>query len=170
MCVQEPIFIFKTTYGLQPLNINQRTPINTLYVISCREKVKNQIAQMCTLHYSVQYTLFKRDFNFTFQYFTYTVYVHMCICTYQTEMCDFGVAWYFQSVYLQGALQHFFLFCVCERRELRGPLKQLVTFLLHFSKKIKILFSVFIISHTILALAINNMEKCCDAPYTPHYR
>ena len=134
MCVQEPIFIFKTTYG-QTTNINQRTPINTLYVISCREKVKNQIAQMCTVYNTHCSSV---HFNFTFQDFTYIcAYVHMCICTYQTEMCDFGVAWYFQSVYLQGALQHFFLLCVCERRELRGPLKQLVTFLLHFSKKIK---------------------------------
>ena len=135
MCVQEPIFIFKTTYGLQTLNINQITPINTLYVISCREKVKNQIAQMCTLHYSVQYTLFKRDFNFTFQDFTYIcAYVHMCICAYvriRRKCVISGLLGTFNRFICRGPYNTFSFFCVCERRELRGPLKQLVTFLLH---------------------------------------
>ena len=101
------------------------------------------------------------------------IYVHMCICAYvriRRKCVISGLLGTFNRFICRGPYNTFSFFCVCERRELRGPLKQLVTFLLHFSKKIKILFSVFIISHTILALAINNMEKCCEAPYTPHYR
>ena len=117
----------------------------------------------CTIH-TVQAWL---------QFHVSIFYIYMCICAYvriRRKCVISGLLGTFNRFICRGPYNTFSFFCVCERRELRGPLKQLVTFLLHFSKKIKILFSVFIISHTILALAINNMEKCCEAPYTPHYR